>query len=103
MHVTLQRTGPPAFRRVWASPLASRLANTSGRIEFTSRFGLVVHLLLLSTWPRGHAVTFGYGPENVCPERTCTSLIQYTLERTSPPFQRWVDGIAINMESVRDD
>ena len=37
------------------------------------RFGLVVHLQLLSTWPRGHAVTFSYGPENVCPERTRTS------------------------------
>jgi hypothetical protein len=37
---------------------------------------------LLSTWPRGHAVTFSYGPENACPERTHTSLIHYTLERT---------------------
>jgi hypothetical protein len=46
------------------------------------RFGLVVHLQLLSTWPRGHAVTFSYGPENVCPERTRTSLTWYTLGRT---------------------
>ena len=53
-------------------------------------FGLVIHLQLLSTWPRGHAVTFGYGPENVCPGRTCTSLTWYTLGRTGtgvPPVR----------------
>ena len=51
------------------------------------RFGLAVHLQLLSTWPRGHAVTFSYGPENVCPARTRTSLIWYTLKRTDTGFQ----------------
>ena len=47
----------------------------------------VVHLLLLPTPPRGDAVAFGYGPENVCPARTCTSLIGYTLRRTGTGYQ----------------
>ena len=44
----------------WASPVPSRLATTVGRIEFHLRYGLIVHLQLLSTPPRGDAVTFGY-------------------------------------------
>lgn len=51
------------------------------RVRF--RFGPILHIQLLSTWPHGHAVTFSYGPENACPERTCTSLIWYTLRRTN--------------------
>ena len=47
----------------WASPLASRLATASGRIEFVP-CGLVVCLRLLSTLPRGNAVTFDYTPEH---------------------------------------
>ena len=47
----------------WASPLASRLATASGRIKFVS-CGLVIRLRLLSTRPRGHAVTFDYEPEH---------------------------------------
>jgi len=43
------------------------------RIEFVS-YGLVVHLLLLSTTHRCVAVAFGYRPESVCLERTFTSL-----------------------------
>ena len=42
---------------------ASRLATASGRIEFVS-CGLVVRLRLLSTLPRGNAVTFDYEPEH---------------------------------------
>src|SRR2546426_8782201 len=37
-------------------------------------YGLVVHLLRLSTTHRCAAVAFGYRPESVCLERTCTSL-----------------------------
>lgn len=59
----------------------ARRAILPNRVRF--RFGPILHLQLLSTWPRGHAVTFCYGPENVCPERTCTSLIWYTLRRTN--------------------
>jgi len=59
----------------------ARRAILPNRVRF--RFGPILHLQLLSTWPRGHAVTFSYGPENVCPERTCTSLIWYTFRRTN--------------------
>ena len=47
----------------------------------------MVHLQLLSTPPRGDAVTFGFRPESVCLGRTCTSLIEYTLRRTGTGFQ----------------
>ena len=42
-----------------ASPVASRLAGTSGRIDFVS-CGLVSHLRVLSTPPLGDAVPFGF-------------------------------------------
>ena len=48
------------------------------------RCGLVIHLGLLSTPPRGDAVSFGYRPENVYLKRTCTSLTWHTYRRTSP-------------------
>jgi hypothetical protein len=37
-------------------------------------YGLVVHLLLLSTTHCCVAVAFGYRPESVCLEKTFTSL-----------------------------
>jgi hypothetical protein len=49
----------------------------------SSSYGLVVHLLLLPTPPRGDAVTVGYGPESVCPELTFTTLTLYAHRRTS--------------------
>ena len=68
--VTAPRAGRtplfPGRSVIWASPLASRLTTTAGRIEFAvarkpSRYcGLIVHLRLLSTPPHGDAVTFGY-------------------------------------------
>ena len=71
---------------IWASYSHSRLAEQAGRIEFNlAAYGLVVSLLLLSTSPHGDAVTVDYGPESVCPERTCTSLIMYACERTMFP------------------
>ncbi len=42
-----------------ASPVPSRLATTTGRIEFLA-YGLLVHFRLLPTSPCGDAVTFGY-------------------------------------------
>jgi hypothetical protein len=64
----VDRTPPfPGGRVIWASPLASRLTATTGRIEFAlaGRFQPVLrtnlHLRLLSTSPRGDAVTFSYG------------------------------------------
>ena len=72
------------FRSVRASPLGCRLAGNVSRIEFVA-CGLVVHLQLLSTLPRGNAVTFSYGPESACPKRTYTSLFQYLSKRTPLP------------------
>ena len=55
----------------------------------SSSYGLVVHLLLLPTPPRGDAVTVGYRPESVCLKRTCTSLDGRASRRTrSPRFAR---------------
>ncbi|MCA9417911.1 MAG: hypothetical protein KC917_16655 [Candidatus Omnitrophica bacterium] len=54
------------------------------RIEFVS-YGLVVHLLLLPTPPRGDAVTVGYRPESVCLVWTFTTLIEYACRRTWIP------------------
>src|SRR5205814_3413312 len=51
-------------------------------------YGLVVHLLLLSTTHRCVAVAFGYRPESVYLERTFTSLTTRAFRRTSPAFQR---------------
>ncbi len=48
----------------------------------------MIHLRLLSTPPRGDAVTFGYRPESTCLEGTCTPLIEYTLRRTRACFAR---------------
>ena len=65
----------------------------------SSSYGPMVHLQLLSTPPRGGAVTFGFRPESACLGRTCTSLIEYTLRRTwvgqrptnSAQCGRWVN------------
>jgi hypothetical protein len=46
----------------WASPFTRRLATATGRIEFVT-YGPVVHLRMLSTPPRGDAVTFGYNAQ----------------------------------------
>jgi hypothetical protein len=45
-------------------------------------YGLVVHLLLLSTTHRCVAVAFGYRPESVYLERTLTSLTTRAFRRT---------------------
>jgi len=45
-------------------------------------YGPMVHLRLLSTPPRGDAVTFRYRPESAGLEGTRTPLIEYTLRRT---------------------
>jgi len=44
---------------IWASPLPSRLATTTGRIAFAN-YGRVIHLPLLPTPSHDDAVTFGY-------------------------------------------
>ena len=91
------RRAPRGSRLAWtirvrASPYVSGLANHIRPNRVHLRCGLAVHLQLLSTSPRGDAVTFSYGPESAYPKRTCTSLIPYTHERTDTAilgFQRW--------------
>ena len=58
---------------LWTSSFPRRLVVSSGRIVFDV-CGLPVLFPLLSTPHRCDAVTFRYGPELVCPERTFTSL-----------------------------
>jgi hypothetical protein len=48
----------------------------------SSSYGLVSHLRLLPTPPRGDAVTFGFRPESVCLKRICTSLNECAHGRT---------------------
>ena len=63
-----------------AFPCGSRLrlwlaGSSSGpAVSSLSSYGLVIHLLLLSTTHHCVAVAFGFRPESVCLERTCTSL-----------------------------
>jgi len=64
------------------SPNHPAESSSPGQVIHCPRYGLVFHLLLLSTSPRGDAVTLGYGPENACPAGTFTLLIRYTLRRT---------------------
>jgi len=57
----------------------------------SSSCGLIVHLLLLPTPPRGDAVAVGYRPESVCLEGTSTLLNAYAFRRTSAePWFRFV-------------
>ena len=51
-------------------------------LSSSSSYGLVTPRRLLSTSPCGDAVTVGYGPESVCPERTSTSLSWHHCRRT---------------------
>ena len=73
-------TGRP-YLPVEASPFPSRLAKRHSRITFVS-YGLVSHLLLLSTPLHSDAVTVGYRPESVCLKRTFTSLTTHPAGRT---------------------
>ena len=56
----------------------------------------MVHLRLLSTPPRGDAVTLSYRPENAGLEGTCTPLIEHTLRRTRK------DGLTVPPPSEPD-
>ena len=87
------RLQPPSGCRLsfCTRPLSStaRLPRASGRLwlrswlagsppfqaeSSSSSYGLVVHLLQLSTSPHGDAVAVGFRPERVCLEGTCTPL-----------------------------
>ena len=63
----------------------------------------MVHLQLLSTPPRGDAVTFGYRPESVYLKGTRTPRIGYTLRRTSHAIHRVVRDAGKHHKPQRGD
>ena len=67
------------FARVVASPLVGRLASQRGRIEFAFTTDDSVRLPLLSTPPRGGAVTVGYQAGVGLPEEGSHLLGQNAL------------------------
>jgi hypothetical protein len=89
-----------------AFPFGSRLrlwlaGSSSGpAVSSLSSYGLIFHLLLLSTTHSCVAVAFGYRPESVFLERTCTSLTTRAFRRTSPALQCW-EFVAIENEPVK--
>ena len=90
-----QRDGlVPSFSGLRASPLASRLADLSGRIVFTwvgqspPVLRTVIHLLLLSTSDRCDAVAIGYRPESAYLKLKRTPAVR--LHRV---YNRPMDGV----------
>ncbi len=80
-HATPQRDGSPASTGPgFATRLQARRIRPAE--SSSSSYGLVVHLQLLPTPPRGDAVTFGYRPESAYLKRTFTALTMYTSGRT---------------------
>jgi hypothetical protein len=75
------------FARVEASPLGCRLASQRGRIEFASATDDSVRLPLLSTPPRGDAVTVGYQAGVGLPEEDWHLLEQNALASAHPPAE----------------
>ena len=85
----LSSSGFP-LARVWASPFSSRLADFQAESSSFS-YGLIVHLLLLPTPPRGDAVAVGYRPESACLKRTSTSLTKHAFRRTGAGAPRTLE------------
>ena len=82
-----------AFARYPSAPRAHGVSVSDFAIDQQARrghqaesrslaYGPVHHHRLLPTPPRGGAVTAGFGPESVCPKRTCTSLDACASRRT---------------------
>jgi hypothetical protein len=71
--------------RVEASPLGCRLASQRGRIEFAFTTDDSVRLPLLSTPPRGDAVTVSYQAGVGLPEEDLHLPELNTLARAHPP------------------
>ena len=67
--------------------LAGAGSSTRPAVSSSSSYGLVVHLPLLRTPPRGDALTVDYRPESACLERTSTSRTMHARRRTrgGPP------------------
>ena len=76
------------FAQVEASPFHRRLASQCGRIEFTCVTDDSVRLPLLSTPPRGDAVTVGYQAGVGLPEEDLHLLEQNALARARWPGKR---------------
>src|SRR5437773_2251161 len=64
------------------SPFTRQARRTHPAESRSSSYGLVHHLRLLPTPPRGGAVIVSFRPESVCLERTCTSLDVCAWRRT---------------------
>jgi len=85
----LSHATPQLDRSPFASRLGSRLrhslAGSSLRTAESSSlsYGLILHLPLLRTPPRGDALSFSYRPESACLTRTLTSLTLHARRRTS--------------------
>jgi hypothetical protein len=73
--------------------LPTRTRRVHPAVSSSSSYGLVIHLRLLPTSPRGDAVTVGYGPESACPGRTLTSLSVRACRRTWDAGHRPASGI----------
>src|SRR2546428_7079758 len=78
-HATPQRHGCPRGSDFAPGMQARQVCPAESS---SSSYGLVVHLLLLSTPPLGDAVAFSFRPESVCLKRTSTSLTSRALRRT---------------------
>ena len=94
----------PSARQLPASGLDFALKWQARRlrpaVSSSLSYGLVVHLLLLSTTHRCVAVAFGYRPESVYLERTFTSLTTRAFSRTiSRPWRQ--DPNSYNSEQLR--
>ena len=99
-HATLQLPMLPVagsgFRHWLAgSPTAPAVSSSS------LSYGLVVHLLLLPTLPRGNAVAFSYRPESVCLKRTSTSSTKHAFRRTSRGRKATVNGAYRNLSPAK--
>ena len=83
-HATPQLDGLPAFHAGlgFASGWQARRSRSAESSSLS--YGLVIHLLLLSTSSCDDAVTVGYRPESVCLERTFTPLAKHAFRRTTP-------------------
>src|SRR5215469_12438673 len=86
------------FAQVEASPLAGRLASQRGRIEFAFATDGSVRLPLLSTPPRGDAVTVSYRPEQALIEQRtptcCRCVANFSRRRKADGFKGSVEFLA---------
>ncbi len=79
---SVRSVGSPCPTTTCGTDSAPRFAIGLQPVIQGSSYGPMVHLRLLSTPPRGDAVTFSFRPESACLKGTCTPLIQYTFRRT---------------------